>query len=121
MTPAELSAIRARLDAATPGNWKRFGVVISTDLDLPQPLVVEACSEDRTQAENDVEFIANAPTDLRALMDEVERLTAEIDVLRGTFCEEECEVDGETMTRDRCGVCLKCAYRRGASGDGYTD
>ena len=77
MTPAELSAIRERLDAATPGNWRRFGVVVSTDLDLPQPLVVEACSEDRTQAENDVEFIANAPTDLRALLDEVERLTAD--------------------------------------------
>jgi hypothetical protein len=41
-------------------------------------------------------------------------LRAEVDVLRGTFCEEECEVDGETMKRDRCGVCRKCAYRRGA-------
>ncbi len=81
MTPDQLSAIRARLDAVTPGNWKRFGVVVSTDLDLPQPLVVEACSEDRTQAENDVEFIAHAPTDLRALLDEVERLTAEREIL----------------------------------------
>jgi seryl-tRNA synthetase len=82
MTPAELSAIRERLDAATPGNWRRFGVVVSTDLDLPQPLVVEACSEDRTQAENDVEFIANAPTDLRALLDEVERLKGERDAAK---------------------------------------
>jgi hypothetical protein len=81
VTPDQLSAIRARLDAVTPGNWKRFGVVVSTDLDLPQPLVVEACSEDRTQAENDVEFIAHAPTDLRALLDEVERLTAEREIL----------------------------------------
>ena len=77
MTNEQLDAIRARLDAATPGNWQRFGVVVSTDLDLPQPLVVEACSEDRTQAENDVELIAHAPTDLRALLDEVERLHAD--------------------------------------------
>ncbi len=51
---------------------------------------------------------------VKRLSAEVERLTAEVDVLRGTFCEEECVVDGETMTRDRCGVCRKCAYRRGA-------
>jgi hypothetical protein len=39
---------------------------------------------------------------------------AEADVLRGTYCEEECEVDGERVKRNPCGVCTKCAFRRGA-------
>ena len=50
MTPSELSAIRARLDAASPGEWV---------------------------AEREAILIANAPTDLRALLEEVERLTAD--------------------------------------------
>jgi hypothetical protein len=57
---------------------------------------------------------ADAPANLRVLQGEIERLTAEVDILRGNYCEQECEVDGERTTRDRCGVCRKCAFRRGA-------
>jgi hypothetical protein len=51
MTPDQLSAIRARLDAATPGPWV---------------------------AEREAILIAHAPTDLRALLDEVERLSTQL-------------------------------------------
>ena len=52
MTPEQLQAIRARLDAATPHPWsiRRW--------------------------KGDDELISHAPTDLHALLDEVERLTA---------------------------------------------
>jgi hypothetical protein len=52
MTPEQLQAIRARLDAATPHPWsiRRW--------------------------KGDDELITNAPTDLRALLDEIERLKA---------------------------------------------
>lgn len=50
MTPADLAAIRARLEAATPGPWtaKSF--------------------------DPDDQFIAHAPSDIAALLAEVERL-----------------------------------------------
>jgi hypothetical protein len=61
MTNEQLDAIRARLDAASP------------DILNKNRLCFGDCC--RTKAEKEV--IANAPTDLRALLDEVERLTAE--------------------------------------------
>jgi hypothetical protein len=93
MTPDQLSAIRARLDAATPGPWESdytfvqdnslgvriigvrvSGPAIAYDAGLPD-------EEVDTQLHATLDVIANAPTDLRALLDEVERLTAERDRL----------------------------------------
>jgi hypothetical protein len=43
---------------------------------------------------------------------EVERLTAEVEMLRGVGC---CESDKlDEPPSGPCGVCRKCAYRRGA-------
>ncbi len=138
MNPEQLQAIRKRLSLGSEGAWVKTGDWVRAD-GVP---VVECIHGNSEQAEADADLIAHAPTDLRALLDEVERLKAreeslvqqsvaqigmigrlqeeverlkaEVAVLRGTFCEEACEIDGETMTRDRCGVCRKCAYRRGA-------
>jgi hypothetical protein len=74
VTPSELSAIRERLDAASP------------DILNENRLCFGDCC--RTKAEKEV--IANAPTDLRALLDEVERLKNDLAMARqvsGEFCE----------------------------------
>jgi hypothetical protein len=61
MTPEQLKAIRARLDAATPGN--RAAEIFD------HAVFIKASEQEAT-------LIAHAPTDLRALLDEVERLKA---------------------------------------------
>ncbi len=62
MTPEQLQAIRARLDAATPGNT-------AAEI-FDHAVFIKASEQEAT-------LIAHAPTDLRALLDEVERLKAE--------------------------------------------
>jgi hypothetical protein len=89
MTKEQLTAIHARLDAATWKEWNPqidyvdashgfvSGVRIITDS-------IRYCWPDQddavdAQAHAFRDLIANAPTDLRALLDEVERLTTERD------------------------------------------
>lgn len=87
MTPSELSAIRARLDAATPGPWEAGTADCCPDMgwvDGPKGAVCPqftATKVTHSLDANDAELIANAPTDLRALLDEVERLTKREDDL----------------------------------------
>ena len=97
MTPDELAAIRARLDAATPGPWHwdeypvpaLHGVGGSPDTYEYEAEVIEAthtggcgcraeCYLDLTIDRSDAEFIAHAPTDLADLLTEVDRLTADL-------------------------------------------
>ena len=59
------------------------------------------------KAKRDSEFIASARGDVPALLAEVERLTAEVEMLRGVGCME----DGDGP----CGVCRKCAFKRGVA------
>ena len=71
-------AIRARLQAATPGPWKVCpDEATEGDLELVCQGTVDQhagpiCMHPLTSA--DAEFIAHAPTDVAALLDEVERL-----------------------------------------------
>lgn len=89
--PIDLNAIRARADAATPGPWRHVGKNwIGTPVEID---VTEADwgSEGHTSffvhtnegggawRIEDVEFIANARTDVPALVAEVERLRRERD------------------------------------------
>ena len=82
MTKDQLSAIRARLDAATPGPWEAGTACCCPDMgwvDGPKGAVCPqftATKVTHSLDANDAELIANAPTDLRALLDEVERLKA---------------------------------------------
>jgi len=89
MTESELNAIRARLDAATPGPWR----VSTRGYD-----VVAGEQENRTRVcaspnnlslpegwerwMNNAELIANAPSDLAALLARVDSLDAENAQLR---------------------------------------
>jgi hypothetical protein len=87
MTPDQLSAIRARLDAATPGPWDAGTATCCPDMgwvDGPKGAVCPqftATKVTHSLDANDADLIANAPTDLRALLGEVERLRVERDDL----------------------------------------
>jgi hypothetical protein len=85
MTPDQISAIRARLDAATPGPWeavtpKRYAAVRSEKAGCyvytQGKIPADTHADTVTRQQRDAHLIANAPTDLRALLNEVERLTA---------------------------------------------
>jgi hypothetical protein len=89
----DISAIRQRIEKATPGEWE---------------VELDSCSECRKNGESeynikqlsqgchgqfteevDADLIAHAPADLRALCDEVERLTEKIEEQR-YFYEDLC-------------------------------
>ena len=85
MMDDELKAIGARLEAATPGPWKelpkfkdRFSAIVSPagDAELGTWMVA-----DTIRWSNDADLIAHAPIDIRALLDEVERLRCEINAV----------------------------------------
>lgn len=77
MTDERLAAIRARLDAATPGPW-----LIKADQPYPQRIcanddglvLIAETFTDPAWPPADADLIANAPTDLADLIAEVERL-----------------------------------------------
>jgi hypothetical protein len=87
MTKDQLSAIRERLDAATPGPWEAGTAACCPDMgwvDGPKGAVCPqftATKVTHSLDANDADLIAHAPTDLRALLDEVERLTKREDEL----------------------------------------
>jgi hypothetical protein len=87
MTPDQLSAIRARLDAATPGPWEAGTASCCPDLGWVEGPKGAVCPQftatkvTHSLDANDAELIANAPTDLRALLAEVEGLRVERDDL----------------------------------------
>jgi hypothetical protein len=80
MTPSQLSAIRARLDAATPGPWELwYGELDWVSVGIDGDTVAECRTHINHQFSGwqnlrNATLIAHAPTDLRALLDEVERL-----------------------------------------------
>ncbi len=97
MTKEQIAAIRARLDAATPGPWEAGTASCCPDMgwvDGPRSMicpVLHPTKRTHTLDANDAELIANAPTDLRALLDEVERLTNALAMavqVSGELCEK---------------------------------
>lgn len=72
----DLSAIRARLQAATPGPWQlRSGMQPYDELDtVEHSHGLSVCVCDSTRFDRDADFIAHAPEDIRALLAEAERL-----------------------------------------------
>jgi hypothetical protein len=90
MTKEQIDAIRARLDAATPGPWEArqwYGnddggwAAIGPHHESRDWNDDEPESDLHELAKRDAALIANAPADLRALLDEVERLTKREDEL----------------------------------------
>lgn len=75
MTPASrIAEIRKRLEAATPGKWRAAVLPVSDNLFY----VGFGTYDGGPVAENDAEFIAEAPTDIAFLLDEIEKLQSAI-------------------------------------------
>lgn len=116
LTDFELNAIRERLAAATPGPWRAeysgiTGPVVVDAESIDARDHVARCPHYRGQADTD--FIAHAPTDVAALLAEVERLRAGwaaaieavtdgLEVERATACQE---VDPNNCTDWCSGYC----------------
>jgi hypothetical protein len=120
MTKDQLSAIRARLDAATPGPWeavtpKRYAAVRSEKAGCyvytQGKIPADTHADTVTRQQRDAHLIANAPTDLRALLDEVERLTT---LLAGTEAVLENEREYQTRLKAEVGQLANESFRRGA-------
>ncbi|MEO7836631.1 MAG: hypothetical protein ABIS21_03190 [Acidimicrobiales bacterium] len=85
MTEAEIAAIAARADAATPGPWVPY-FTVHGDPYVTQPnrgqfgMVVSTARDDYGRA--DCQFLAAARTDVPALVAEVRRLRAFVQRLR---------------------------------------
>lgn len=69
-------AIRRRMDEATPGPWARHGADVHAG-DQPLFRGRDGSSEVRRQADRDAEFVAHAREDIAALLDAMDRSTAE--------------------------------------------
>jgi len=83
MTPAQLAAIRARAEAATPAPWKAQPYVgdpgRAKEYGITGPMEVDCCPTIVTGdgflfTEKDAKFVARARTDIPARIAEVERL-----------------------------------------------
>lgn len=78
MTSEQLAEIKARLEKATPGPWTYKGGILGNKyLDQNPGIFLDRSIEPPI---NNIEFISHAPTDIAALVAEVERLRAFIDV-----------------------------------------
>ena len=83
----DLDAIKARLAAATPGPWRhgpetdaKVGNVVDFGPPPTAPFAVLYCADTRdarAQRLHDADLIAHAPTDIAALIAEVEALRSE--------------------------------------------
>jgi hypothetical protein len=71
----DIEAITARLSEATSGPWHRHGADVHGGVGV---LFTgnDGSSEVRQQADADAEFVAHAPADIAALLDEIARLRA---------------------------------------------
>lgn len=71
----DVEAIRQRLAEATPGPWARHGC----DVHGGGAVLLrgrDGSAEIRAQADRDADFVAHAHSDIAALLDVVDRLTA---------------------------------------------
>ena len=121
MTALDLDPIRARLAAATPGPWENDGGgEVGQHWSSPQPLASIVSTEVSCMAycyggsaagvirDEDADFIAHAPTDIAALLAEVERLRKHISIIERRCCDG-C-VEG---CRDDDTSCPGCRAARG--------
>lgn len=81
MNDEQLTAIRARCEAATPGPWRENEFTGSEDIHQvvpsnPSVLFEHGAICDIIPSKADTRFIAHAREDVPALLDEVERLNA---------------------------------------------
>lgn len=120
--PLDLTAIKARAQAATDGPWR-----LEAHAGLGQHGVLGPANwsvgalefGDGPDADADREFVINAPTDIAALIAKVEHLTAEVERLSATRAEvrsaialDLMELHGDPATPERYRAGLRAAARR---------
>lgn len=82
----DLEPIKARLAAATPGPWETYKPRINTAvITTDENQYITAYVAERVRETADAEFIAFAPTDIAALVEEVERLCLALDTVGSTI------------------------------------
>lgn len=121
MTDINLEEIKGRLAAATPGHWMHGHCHMAHWVDTkPDLTVMEICDVESDNAYADAELIANAPADIAALIAEVERLQAQIGVVRTLHAGYTShghpiaglKQSGKPSSVMRCGgpsICARCA------------
>lgn len=92
--PLDLDAIEARANAATPGPWFNDSHEIyageNTDIPAMSEWIGETCDPRRPDhGAANAEFVAAARTDVPALVAEIRRLTADVDMWRRTVTRTE--------------------------------
>lgn len=117
MTPSELAAIEARLRAATPGPWAEVttedsscGRVYAIGRNDEALVACVSCNdfECHPMCDADAEFIANAPTDIAALLAEVAEFRAHVS--RAIFERKKAE-DEATALMERAHVAEEATRR----------
>ena len=96
MTPERMAEIEARANAATPGPWEAWDRGIGFEVHVNGEELNSEFRETFRQA--DAEFIAEARTDVPALLAEVRRLQAAVERVR------------ELHVPDGEGFCRACDY-----------
>lgn len=88
-----LDEIRNRAERATPGPWMRIvrGEAFAFVCATASTLRIGTQHDGGVRPLNDLEFIANARTDVPTLCDEIERLREESAELRGTIAAMSCD------------------------------
>ena len=93
MKAIQLAAIEARLAAITPTEWlgasvpsnRKYGVIGTTDKKGRSYAIAVLSAVPATHRHADTQFIAHAPEDVRALLEEVKRLRSGLKTI-GTHC-----------------------------------
>lgn len=82
ITPADLQALRERLEASSPGQWVGYTVngewLVRHDEDGLQANVILRTHSGRTQAEADATFVAAAHNTLAQVLATIEQLQARV-------------------------------------------
>jgi hypothetical protein len=107
----DLEPIKARMAAALQGRWmlieqKAIGLMIQDTKSGSASLVLESCHLSNWMVRDTMNLVANAPTDLAALVAEVERLRGEL-----AFEVQTTEKAGEILDRLRAELRVEKAQR----------
>ena len=113
----QIEQIRKRCEAATPGPW-RVPEGYSWRVAEGDTYICNMFGRQDLQDSENAKFIAHARTDIPLLLDEIDRLRAELNEANNDFCEVVAERDA--MERAVRGHCFSCINAKPAKGkDGY--
>ena len=93
LTDEQLAGIEARLEAATPGPWEgitdRDEFLTMSPLGYGDGVIIKFTERFGCEMASNAALITHAPTDIRALLDEVERLREVITFARAAYRDDD--------------------------------